>query len=244
MSKPVFTALVSSPPPNETSDPAALLTLSCRVCSAVSPCLMNWTCRPSWLRLVCRLASVLLAWRTMLGRLCAKVVTWLEIGFASRTPMPATTRKKSRYTSSTAKPRGTPDRRTSATSGLSTSAISPATRNRSRTLLARSRITHGTSTAKGSSTSCTQRGISVRGAGRAGACGPSPSVSACSPAGGGLLGVDAPGAASPRAASMVGPSGPAGDASSTGTGVARTRSSLTAARLPRGPAVPSWAQYG
>ena len=131
------------------------------VCSAVWPSSLTCTSIPlrssqSW-----KSASEAFASSTIPGTFFWNADTWSATGLASRKPIPTTTRITVAITASTATPRGKRARRSSATNGFSSSAISPATMNSS-TIAPAARSTATTpSTASGSSTSCTQRGSST-----------------------------------------------------------------------------------
>jgi hypothetical protein len=91
------------------------------------------------------------------------VRTWLEIGLASRKPIPTNVRKNATYTISTARPRGIRGRCTNATTGLRISAMTAATTKISSTFPAAFASAHSANSATGSSTSCTHRGTIARG---------------------------------------------------------------------------------
>ena len=67
----------------------------------------------------------------MLGTLCWNFETWSEIGLASSRPIPVSTASSAIITASTASPRGKRARRSRATNGFSSSAISPPIMNSS-----------------------------------------------------------------------------------------------------------------
>src|SRR5439155_21243171 len=99
----------------------------------------------------------------IVGRLLVNVFTWLEIGLASRIPIPASVRKNARYTASTDRPRGRRERWRKATAGLRINAMTAATTKISSTFPAARARAQSPSSASGSSTSCTHRGTSTRG---------------------------------------------------------------------------------
>ena len=147
---------------NDTSSPDPSERLLPSVCSAVEP--SSLTCRSMPLRSshAWKSSSDAFASSTIPGTLRWNAVTWSATGFASRTPIPTTSRTTHSITDSTASPRGKRSRRSSVTNGFSSSAISPATMNSSSTGPAARMIATTPSTASGSSTSCTQRGSTHR----------------------------------------------------------------------------------
>jgi hypothetical protein len=107
-------------------------------------------------------ASVAFASSTSSGTLSRNADTWSASGLASSTPTPVTKQTMHSITIKTATPRGTPARRSTITSGFSSSAMSAPMMNSRITGPAARRITYRPTTASGSATSCTHRGTTRR----------------------------------------------------------------------------------